>query len=212
MSVASAMPPAGVSAALAAARAAAIRSGLMPVEALSAPPPLTITGALPSYYNPTQVNALKYSEQMQKRKLLWKKPQAEGTGSTPPEAPADKYREMFASKKLRVKRAGSSRNARGTWGRHRLLRLRQIFGISAMASCSASGVSEPSSGSSSANQDRIDTGESAGRAKHAEDVKKRLASQSAIERKFKLLDREPASESSESGTEFVIVDLGVINS
>ncbi|XP_077551901.1 uncharacterized protein LOC144166175 isoform X2 [Haemaphysalis longicornis] len=93
MSVASAMPPAGVSAALAAARAAAIRSGLMPVEALSAPPPLTITGALPSYYNPTQVNALKYSEQMQKRKLLWKKPQAEGTGSTPPEAPADKQQQ-----------------------------------------------------------------------------------------------------------------------
>ncbi|KAH9361332.1 hypothetical protein HPB48_006894 [Haemaphysalis longicornis] len=82
----------------------------------------------------------------------------------------------------------------------------------AVASCSASGVSEPSSGSSSANQDRIDTvyytaGESAERAKHAADVKKCLASQSATERKFKLLDREPASESSESGTEFVIVNL-----
>lgn len=87
----------------------------------------------------------------------------------------------------------------------------------AVESFSASGVSEPSSGSSSANQDRIDTvyytaGESAERAKHAADVKMRLASQSATERKFKLLDREPASESSESGTEFVIVDLDVINS
>lgn len=93
MSTASAVPP-GVSAALAAARAAAIRSGLMPVEALSAPPPLAPLGSLPSYYNPTQVNALKYSEQMQKRKLLWKKPQEEGGGggggSAPAEAPADK--------------------------------------------------------------------------------------------------------------------------
>ncbi|KAH9372087.1 hypothetical protein HPB48_017428 [Haemaphysalis longicornis] len=50
-------------------------------------------------------------------------------------------------------------------------------------------------------RDRIDTtGESAERAKHAADVKKRLAS------------REPASKSSESGTEFAIVDLDVISS
>uniref|UniRef100_A0A224ZAS3 Transcriptional coactivator caper rrm superfamily n=1 Tax=Rhipicephalus zambeziensis TaxID=60191 RepID=A0A224ZAS3_9ACAR len=67
-------PPPGVSAALAAARAAAVRSGLMSVEALNAPPP-QIPNSLPSYYNPTAVNALKYTEQMQKRKLLWKKPQ-----------------------------------------------------------------------------------------------------------------------------------------
>ncbi|KAH6932721.1 hypothetical protein HPB50_009042 [Hyalomma asiaticum] len=67
-------PPPGVSAALAAARAAAVRSGLMSVEALNAPPP-QISNSLPSYYNPTAVNALKYTEQMQKRKLLWKKPQ-----------------------------------------------------------------------------------------------------------------------------------------
>ncbi|KAL1423791.1 hypothetical protein MTO96_003711 [Rhipicephalus appendiculatus] len=67
-------PPPGVSAALAAARAAAVRSGLMSVEALNAHPP-QIPNSLPSYYNPTAVNALKYTEQMQKRKLLWKKPQ-----------------------------------------------------------------------------------------------------------------------------------------
>lgn len=69
-----AAPPPGVSAALAAARAAAVRSGLMSAEALNAPPPQG-PNSLPSYYNPTAVSALKYTEQMQKRKLLWKKPQ-----------------------------------------------------------------------------------------------------------------------------------------
>ncbi|XP_042143961.1 arginine/serine-rich coiled-coil protein 2-like [Ixodes scapularis] len=91
------MPP-GVSPALAAARAAAVRSGLMPVEALGAPGPaglqLALTqassgSALPSYYNPSAVNPLKYAEQMQKRRLLWKK-SAEGdaNSSSPEEKPA----------------------------------------------------------------------------------------------------------------------------
>ncbi|XP_075542620.1 uncharacterized protein LOC142576390 isoform X1 [Dermacentor variabilis] len=75
LSSTSAVPP-GVSAALAAARAAAVRSGLMPLEALNAPPP-QVSNSLPSYYNPTAVSAVKYTEQMQKRKLLWKKPQQE---------------------------------------------------------------------------------------------------------------------------------------
>lgn len=54
----------------------------MPVEALNAPPP-QLPSSLPSYYNPTAVNPLKYSEQMQKRKLLWKKPQEEATVDAP---------------------------------------------------------------------------------------------------------------------------------
>lgn len=88
-----AVPP-GVSPALAAARAAAVRSGLMPVEALSAPGPvglqLALTqassgSALPSYYNPSAVNPLKYAEQMHKRRLLWKKPGEADTNSSSPE-------------------------------------------------------------------------------------------------------------------------------
>ncbi|KAK8777728.1 hypothetical protein V5799_020933 [Amblyomma americanum] len=82
-SVPTAVQPPGVSPALAAARAAAVRSGLMPAEALNAPPP-QLPSSLPSYYNPTAVNPLKYSEQMQKRKLLWKKPQEEASTEAEP--------------------------------------------------------------------------------------------------------------------------------
>ncbi|EEC20184.1 arginine/serine-rich coiled-coil protein, putative [Ixodes scapularis] len=71
------MPP-GVSPALAAARAAALAL----TQASSG-------SALPSYYNPSAVNPLKYAEQMQKRRLLWKK-SAEGdaNSSSPEEKPA----------------------------------------------------------------------------------------------------------------------------
>lgn len=69
---------------VAAARAAALQSGIAAPAAVT--PQLLIqqslavaneqakalTGiGLPSYYNPTAVNPLKYAEQMQKRKLLW---------------------------------------------------------------------------------------------------------------------------------------------
>lgn len=39
-----------------------------------------LTGvAVPKFYNPTAVNPLKYAEQVQKRKLLWKKNKPESS-------------------------------------------------------------------------------------------------------------------------------------
>lgn len=84
-----------------------MRSGLMSPEALNAPGPLqfqqmgvvqslagslaTASGTLPSYYNPSAVNPVKYAEQMHKRRLLWKKTpdnNSSSSSSSPPQQQA----------------------------------------------------------------------------------------------------------------------------
>ncbi|KAH7960308.1 hypothetical protein HPB49_018599 [Dermacentor silvarum] len=87
---------------------------------------------------------------------------------------------------------------------------------SAGPSCITSGAIGSTAGTSSGIQDRVDTkfysvGESAERARSAAILKESLASQCATERKFKLLGVELVSDDKENGTEFVIVDLAVIN-
>ncbi|CAN7942945.1 unnamed protein product [Ixodes pacificus] len=81
----------------------------------------------------------------------------------------------------------------------------------------APGVNASSVHVSGASKDRIDTvyysvEESAECAANAANVKQRLASQSATERKFKLLDVNLVSDGDDSGTDFMIVDMSVINS
>ncbi|KAH7944904.1 hypothetical protein HPB49_001685 [Dermacentor silvarum] len=87
---------------------------------------------------------------------------------------------------------------------------------SAGPSCITSGAIGSTAGTSSGIQGRVDmkfysVGESAERARSAAILKESLASQCATERKFKLLDVELVSDDKENGTEFVIVDLAVIN-
>ncbi|CAN8008567.1 unnamed protein product [Ixodes pacificus] len=81
----------------------------------------------------------------------------------------------------------------------------------------APGVNASSVHVSGASKDGIDTvyysvEESAECATNAANVMERLASQSATERKFKLLDVNLVSDGDDSGTDFMIVDMSVINS
>ncbi|CAN7941626.1 unnamed protein product [Ixodes hexagonus] len=90
-------------------------------------------------------------------------------------------------------------------------------GTSFASHSGAPGVSASSAHASGASKDRIDTvycsvEESTERGANAGNVKERLASQSATERKFKLLDVNMVSGGDDSGTDFMIVDLSVINS
>ncbi|KAH7961600.1 hypothetical protein HPB52_010718 [Rhipicephalus sanguineus] len=77
------------------------------------------------------------------------------------------------------------------------------------------GVSASSPPSSRVGADRIDTAfftadESSERATTAGNVKARLASKSATERKFELLGVEMEDDVNDSGTEFLVVDLSVV--